>query len=126
MLKYVIAVLVSIPLCLAQGINYATREIDVSSSRPIQAAPFSYYGANQCDRDGNMYFHAVDSDFRQGQIFRLSSDGVLEIFSELPASLLILTRRVLIVFGLRATARCLFLRALQRKSTSSPLITMGW
>lgn len=75
MLKYVFVVLVSIPLCLAQGIVYATREIDVSSSRPIQAPPFSYFGESQCDRDGNMYFHAVDSDFRQGQIFRLSSDG---------------------------------------------------
>jgi hypothetical protein len=75
MLKYVFVALVSIPLCLAQGIVYATREIDVSSSRPIQTPPLSYYGESQCDRDGNMYFHAVDSDFRQGQIFRLSSDG---------------------------------------------------
>jgi outer membrane protein assembly factor BamB len=75
MLKRVFSVLVSIPLCLAQGSIFASREIDVSSSRPIQAPPFSYFGESQCDRDGNMYFHAVDSDFRQGQIFRLSSDG---------------------------------------------------
>lgn len=75
MLKRVLSVLVSIPLCLAQGSIYASREIDVSSSRPIQAPPFSYFGESQCDRDGNMYFHTGDSDFRQGQIFRLSSDG---------------------------------------------------
>jgi outer membrane protein assembly factor BamB len=80
MLKIVFSVLVSMPLCLAQGINFATREIDVSNSRPIQATPFSYFGESQCDRDGNMYFHAVDSDFRQGQIFRLSSDGTLGKF----------------------------------------------
>jgi hypothetical protein len=75
MLKYVFVVLVSVPLCLAQDSIFMSREIDVSSSRPIQAPPFSYFGESQCDRDGNMYFHAVDSDFRQGQIFRLSSDG---------------------------------------------------
>ena len=75
MLKSVLSVLLSIPLCLAQGSIFATREIDVSSSRPSQAPPFSYFGESQCDRDGNMYFHTVDSDFRQGQIFRLSSDG---------------------------------------------------
>src|SRR5271166_3952221 len=75
MLKHIFSVLVSIPLCLAQGSIFMSREIDVSSSRPIQAPPFSYFGEGQCDRDGNMYFHTVDSDFRQGQIFRLSSDG---------------------------------------------------
>jgi outer membrane protein assembly factor BamB len=75
MLKRVFSVLVSIPLCLAQGSIFASREIDVSSSRPIQAPPFSYFGESQCDPDGNMYFHTGDSDFRQGQIFRLSSDG---------------------------------------------------
>ena len=75
MLKYVFVFLVLVPLCLAQGVNFASREIDVSSSHPIQVPPFSYFGESQCDRDGNMYFHTVDSDFRQGQIFRLSSDG---------------------------------------------------
>lgn len=75
MLKLLFFVLVSIPLCLAQGSIFASREIDVSSTHPVEAPPFSYFGESQCDRDGNMYFHAVDSDFRQGQIFRLSSDG---------------------------------------------------
>jgi hypothetical protein len=75
MLKYVFVVLVSIPLSLAQDSKFMSREIDVSSSRPIQAPPLSYFGESQCDRDGNMYFHAVDSDFRQGQIVRLASDG---------------------------------------------------
>ena len=74
-MKCVFLVLVSIPLCLAQVGVLASREIDASSSRPIQAPPFSYFGESQCDQDGNMYFHAVDSDFRQGQIFRLSRDG---------------------------------------------------
>ena len=75
MLKHIFLVLVSIPLCLAQGPIYALHEIDVSSSRPIQTPSFGYFGEGQCDRDGNMYFHSSDSDFRHSQIFRLSSDG---------------------------------------------------
>ncbi len=75
MLKYVFVVLISIPLCLAQGSVYMPREIDISSSRSIQTPSFGYFGEGQCDRDGNMYFHSSDSDFRHSQIFRLSSDG---------------------------------------------------
>jgi hypothetical protein len=75
MLKRVLSVLILIPLCLAQGPIYALREIDVSSSRSIQTPSFGYFGEGQCDRDGNMYFHSSDSDFRHSQIFRLSSDG---------------------------------------------------
>jgi len=75
MLKRAFSVLVSIQLCLAQGSIYAPHVIDASDSRPIQAPPFSYFGESQCDGDGNMYFHGGESDFRHGQIFRLSSDG---------------------------------------------------
>jgi hypothetical protein len=75
MLKRVFSVLVAIQLCLAQGSIFASHVIDVSDSRPIQAPPFAYFGESQCDRDGNMYFHGGETDFRHGQIFRLSSDG---------------------------------------------------
>lgn len=75
MLNRVLSVLVLIPFCLAQGSIFASREIDASTSRAIQTPPFSYFGEAQCDRDGNMYFHNGDSDFRRGQVFRLSNDG---------------------------------------------------
>src|SRR5215469_6065588 len=75
MLKCVLSVVVLIQLCLAQGGIFASREIEVSGFRPVQVPPFSYFGESQCDRNGNMYFHGGDSDFRYGQIFRLSSDG---------------------------------------------------
>lgn len=75
MLERIVSLLVLVPLCLAQTGIFALREIDVSNSRPIQAPPVSYFGESQCDRDGNMYFHSSDSDFRHSQIFRLSSDG---------------------------------------------------
>jgi hypothetical protein len=75
MLSRVLSVLVLMPLCLAQRGVYALREVDASSSHPIQAPPFSYFGESQCDRNGNIYFHSGESDFRHSQIFRLSSDG---------------------------------------------------
>jgi hypothetical protein len=74
-LKLTLSVLVLMEFCLAQGAIFAPREIDVSGSRPVQAPLFSYFGESQCDRNGNMYFHGGASDFRYGQIFRLSSDG---------------------------------------------------
>jgi hypothetical protein len=75
MLARILVILALSHFCLAQVTNLGLREIGVSSSKPIQAPPFSYFGEGQCDSNGNMYFHGGDSDFRSGQVFRLSSDG---------------------------------------------------
>lgn len=75
MLRRALSVLILTQLCLAQAGIFGSREVKVSSVRAIQVPPFSYFGESQCDRNGNMYFHGGDSDFRYGQIFRLSSDG---------------------------------------------------
>ncbi len=75
MLKRVLFVIVSLQFCLAQETSPAIRPIVASTSRSIQAPPFGYFGAGQCDSDGNMYFHDDTSEFRAKQIFKLSRDG---------------------------------------------------
>jgi len=75
MVKRILSILVLIQFGLAQTTIFAAREIEIAGSHAIQVPPFSYFGEAQCDRSGNLYFHGGDSDFRYGQVFRLSSDG---------------------------------------------------
>jgi hypothetical protein len=75
MLRYKLLALLTVQFCLVQYGLSQLRSMSASTTRAIEAPPFSYFGEGQCDSDGNMYFHGGNTDSMSSQIFRLSKDG---------------------------------------------------